>query len=68
MMMLTWMLSSGLLSTGMRGVMLGSISPMWATSNMKPLASRPKVVMSCSVRVVSSATSMMSHASSNIVS
>ena len=62
------MLSNGLFSTGMRGVMLGSISPRWLTRSIKPLMSSPKVVISCILWVVRIETIIMSHASRSIVS
>ena len=68
MMMLTWMVSSGELSTGMRWVICGSICEMWLTSRKKPDSRKPKVSMMGKRRLAAKANSITAQAIKSIVS
>ena len=68
MMMLTWMVSNGELSTGMRWVICGSICEMWLTSRKKPDNRKPKVSMTGNFLLAAKASSMTAQARNSMVS
>ena len=68
MMMPTWMLSSGLLSTGIIRPMAGSICEMWLTSRKKPESRKPNTTTMWALRHARSESSWVNHATTSIVS
>lgn len=64
----TWMLSSGELSTGMTWLICGSIWPMWLTSRKKPDMRNPHVIRMRNFRLSTSDTSNTVHATKSMVS
>ena len=68
MIILTWMLSSGLFNTGIICPMAGSIWLMWLTSKKKPDNKKPNTITMRILNCIRRAISITSHATLNILS